>query len=112
IVLGMLQVMEDFGRAQQGFGGNAAPVQANAAEIIALDDGSRKPELRRADRGYVAAGPRADDDDVERILSHAAFSHRSWRSHCCSSGRLWRNRRRRLPYPTETTPIVKRPSSP
>src|SRR5262249_42255841 len=85
----MLQVMEDFGRAQQGFGGNAAPVQANAAEIIALDDGSRKPEMRRADLGYVAAEPRADDDDVERILSHAAFSCRSWRSDCCSSGRLW-----------------------
>src|SRR5262245_27859090 len=72
VILGMLQVMVDLGRAQQRLGGDAAPVQADAAEIIALDDRSRKPELRRADRGDVAARTRTDDDDVEGGLSHAA----------------------------------------
>src|SRR5262249_41559138 len=48
--------------------------EADAAEIVALDDRGRKTELRRADRGDVAAGPGADDDDVEGGISHAAFS--------------------------------------
>src|SRR5512132_4544399 len=74
VVLGMLQIVEDLGRAQQRLGGNATPVEADAAEIIALDDRGGKTELRRADGGDVAAGTGADDDDVEGGLSHAAFS--------------------------------------
>ena len=67
VVLRVLHVMIDLGRTQQRLGGNAAPVEANAAEIIPFDDRGLEPELRRADRGDIAAGSRADDDDVERI---------------------------------------------
>src|SRR6516225_3451472 len=76
----MLHVMKNFGRAQQRLGGNAAPVGADAAEIIALDDRGGKTELRRADRGDVAAGSGTNDDDVEGGVSHAAFSCKNRRA--------------------------------
>src|SRR5262249_29503425 len=82
----MLHVMKDLGRAQQRLGGDATPVEADAAEIVALDDRGRKTELRRADRGDVAAGPRANDDDVEGGISHAAFSCKGRRARHRVSG--------------------------
>ena len=57
------------GRAQQCLGRNAPPVEANPAEQLALDDRRLQPELRRADRGDIAAGARSEDDYVV-ILSH------------------------------------------
>ena len=77
VVLGVLQVVEDLGRAQQRLGRDAAPVEADAAQIFALDDRGLEAELRRADRGDVAAGPGADDDDVEgvcHLLPHCTTS--------------------------------------
>jgi hypothetical protein len=59
--------MVDLGGAQQRLGGNATPIETNTAEIITFDDRGLEPELRRTDCGDVAAGSRADDDDVERI---------------------------------------------
>ena len=56
--------MEDFRQAQQGLGRNTSPVKADAAEMLALDDRRLQTELRRADRGDIAARPAADDDDV------------------------------------------------
>src|SRR5262249_58068219 len=82
----MLHVMKDLGRAQQRLGGDATPVEADAAEIVALDDRGRKTKLRRADRGDVAAGPRANDDDVEGSVSHAAFSCKGRRARRRVSG--------------------------
>ena len=50
---------------EQRLGRDAAPEQAGAAErLLLLDDGGLEAELRGADRGDVAAGARADDDDV------------------------------------------------
>ena len=50
---------------EQRLGRNAAPVEAGAAERRrALDHGGLEAQLRGADRGDVAAGPGADDDDV------------------------------------------------
>ncbi len=80
VVLGVLHVVEDFGRAQQRLGRNAAPVQADAAEIVALDDRGLEAELRRADRGDVAAGAGADDDDVEIRVSQIRVSHATLRN--------------------------------
>ena len=57
-------------RAQQRLGRNASPIVADAAEIGLLDHGGLEPELRRADRGDVAAGTGADDDDVEGSVGH------------------------------------------
>ena len=62
--------MIDFRRTQQRLGRDTAPVEANAAEIIALDNRGLEAELRRADSGDVAAGPGADDDDVESGVGH------------------------------------------
>ena len=45
VVLGMLQITVDLGRAQQRLGRNAAPVEADAAEIIALHDRGLEAEL-------------------------------------------------------------------
>ena len=51
--------------SSSAFVGNAAPVEAGPAEHRrALDDRGFEPELRRADGGDVAAGARADHDDV------------------------------------------------
>src|SRR3546814_19507414 len=55
----------DLGRAQQRLGRDAAPVQADAAELVALDDGGLEAQLGRADRRGIAAGAGAEDDDVE-----------------------------------------------
>jgi hypothetical protein len=62
--VGVGHVMEHFGRAQQRLGRDAAPVEADAAKQLALDDRGLEAELRGADRGDVAAGPRAEDDEV------------------------------------------------
>ena len=70
VVLGVLHIVIDLGRAQQRLGRDAAPVQADAAEMIALDDGGLEAELRRADRGDIAAGTGADDEKVEGSVSH------------------------------------------
>ena len=62
--VGVLHVVEHLGRAQQRLGRDAAPVEADAAEQLALDDRGLEAELRRADRGDIAAGPGAEDDEV------------------------------------------------
>ena len=54
----------DAGRMEQRLGRDAAPVQADAAELGALDAGNLLAELRRADRADVAAGSAADHDEV------------------------------------------------
>jgi hypothetical protein len=67
VILGVLQVVENFRRPQQRLGRNAAPVEADAAEIFALNNGGLESELRRADRGDITARARTDDDDVETL---------------------------------------------
>ncbi len=64
VIGGMLHVMVDLGGAQQRLGRDAAPVEADAAEMLALDDGGLEAELGGADGGDVAARPAADDDHV------------------------------------------------
>src|SRR5262245_40900286 len=63
-----LPVLRDLERVrvlEQRLGGDAAPVQARAAEDRrALDHGGLQSELRGPDRGHVAAGTGPDDDDV------------------------------------------------
>src|SRR3546814_16448783 len=70
IILGVLHIMIDFGRAQQRLGRDAAPVEANAAEILALDDRRLEPELRRTDGRDIAARSRAEADEVVVGVSH------------------------------------------
>ena len=58
------QVVE-LARVEQRLAGDAADVQARAAEARPLlDAGHLHPELRRADRRDIAARPGADHDQV------------------------------------------------
>ena len=76
VVLGVLQVVEDLGRAQQRLGRDAAPVEADAAQVVALHDRRLEAELGGADGRDVAAGPGADDDDVEALVGHVRMRSR------------------------------------
>ena len=60
------RLLVQLGRVQQRLRGNAADVEAGAAERCALlDHGDLQPELAGADGANVAAGPSADDDQIE-----------------------------------------------
>ena len=59
--------LQHLGRAQQRLGRDAAPVQADAAQMLALDQRHLHLELRGADRRHVAARAAADDDQVEAL---------------------------------------------
>ena len=60
------------GRAQQRLGRDAAPVQADAAQLRLLHQRGLHAELRGADGGHVAARPAADHDHVKRGIVHVA----------------------------------------
>ena len=60
----MLGVVIDLRRAQQRLGGDAAPVETNAAQMLALHHGGLEAKLRRANGGDITARPAADDEDV------------------------------------------------
>ncbi|MPL73135.1 hypothetical protein SDC9_18928 [bioreactor metagenome] len=72
--LGAVHQMEDLGRAQQRLGRDAAPVQADAAQMLALDHRDVQPELCAADRRHITPRPRADHDHVEASGSHVSPS--------------------------------------
>jgi hypothetical protein len=62
----LLRLFIELGGMKQRLGGNAADIEAGAAERAALfHAGDLEAQLRRADRARVAARPTADDDDVE-----------------------------------------------
>ena len=77
VILGVFGEMQDFRRAQQRLGRDAAPVEADAAQMLALDDGGLQPQLRGADRRHIAAGAGADDDDVIGVCHGSASVVRS-----------------------------------
>ena len=59
------RLLVGFGGMQQGFGGDAADVEAGAPiRCPFLDHRHLEPELCRADGAHVAAGPGADNDQV------------------------------------------------
>ena len=68
-ILGAFHQVKDLGAAQQGLGRDAAPVQADAAQMLAFDTGHLQPQLRAPDRRDIAARPRTDHHHVE-ILGH------------------------------------------
>ena len=55
------------GSLQQRLGRDAAPVQADATQVLFFDTGYRQAQLGRANRCRVAAGARPDHDEVELI---------------------------------------------
>ncbi len=62
--LALTGVVGDLGGVQQRLGGDAAPVQAGATELVLLDEGDREAQLGRAQRAGVPAGTPAQDQDV------------------------------------------------
>jgi len=56
-VFAALEQLGDLGVAEQGFGWDAAPVQTDASEVLALDDRCFQSELGGADRGNVPTRP-------------------------------------------------------
>ena len=73
-IAGMLHQVIDLRGAQQRLGRDAAPVEADAAEMLALDQCRVQAELRRADRRDIAARPAADDDEIEGSIHHINLS--------------------------------------
>ena len=60
---GPAQEPQDLGLPQQGLGGDAAPVEAGAAEaVLGLHQADAQAELGGADGGAAASGAAADDE--------------------------------------------------
>ena len=60
-LLALAGLVGDLARVQQGLGGDAAPVQAGAAELVLLDQGDVQAQLRPAQgRGVTAAAASED----------------------------------------------------
>ena len=55
---------------QECFRWDTADVEADATELVLLDDGGFETELCGADGRFVAARARADNYDVEGRVSH------------------------------------------
>src|SRR5271168_3318433 len=75
----MLRLVKLLGRVQQRLGRDASDIEAGAAERgAALDTRHFHAELGGADGADIAAGPGADDDQVETI------AHARGLSGCCA----------------------------
>jgi hypothetical protein len=68
VVLHMMQQMVDLTGAQQRLGRDAAPVEADAAQVFALHDRCFHSQLGCPDRRDIAAGTAAHDDQVETLV--------------------------------------------
>ena len=69
-----VQKVKDLGRPQHRLGRNAAPVQADSAQSLALDHDRLQPQLRRPYRRDIASGARTDHDHVEFSGGHGSSS--------------------------------------
>src|SRR5262245_60415798 len=67
--------LHEMGVGEEGLGRDAAPVQADAAELVALDAEGLLAELRGPDGAGVARRAAADDEDVV-VVGHALPSDR------------------------------------
>ena len=71
---GFLGVQVVLRAVEQGLGGDAAHVQAGAAQVLLLDEGDLLAGVPEALGGQVAAGTRAEDDDVKMRVTHECSS--------------------------------------
>ena len=60
----VLDQLDQVGVGQEGLGRDAAPVEADAAQLVALDAEHALLELGGADRAGVTRGPAADHHNV------------------------------------------------
>src|SRR5215470_9211553 len=78
-VLGVvLDQVGDVGAVEQGLAGDAADVDAHAAQLVPFHHCRAEPELGGADGADITAGTAADDDYV--VVRHAVCLERkvSW----------------------------------
>ena len=75
---------EFLGRMQERLRGDAAGVQAGAAELAALDEANGEAQVGRAKRGRVAGAAAAEDENVEFCrgcrIGHVVLLASGWRS--------------------------------
>src|SRR5262249_55063769 len=67
---GMADEMRHFRCTQQRLGRDTAPVEADAAEMFALDQRRLKAELGTANGSDITARTTADDNQIKCILRH------------------------------------------
>ena len=73
----MRRLLEHFGSVEQRLRGNAADVEAGAAErLFLLDDGDLHAELGGADGADVTAGSRPDDDEIVSSRQSSPCRHK------------------------------------
>ena len=65
------QRVGELGVLEERLGGDAADVEADPAPVLLLHDGDRLAQLGGADRGDVATGAGAEDQDIEVVVTHA-----------------------------------------
>ena len=90
---GVADLAEQVGAGEQRLGGNAAPVEAGAAQLGALDERHLGTQLRGAQRGDIAGGTTAEHHDA---LGHAVDGRGGGDGgHCSVAGRVvtWRTPR-------------------
>ena len=63
---GVLDLMVEFGGAQQRLGRDASPVETDASQLIALHHGDRFAQLTGAYGRRITTGARPNDDQVKR----------------------------------------------
>ena len=67
-----LEQVEDLRVLEKGLAGNAAPVEADAAELVLLDQRRSQAELARAYGRHVAPGAASDDRHVKVKVRHTS----------------------------------------
>ena len=82
---GVAVAVKGLGRVDQRLRGDAADVEADAADPLGFDQDRVEPELAGADRRDIAAGAAADDEDFAAKLVHAPSTNSS--AGCSSSAR-------------------------
>src|SRR5690606_12177988 len=76
VLVAVVQFLQHLGVVNERLGGDAAPVQADAAEALAFHDRRLQPKLRRANGSHVAAGSAAYNHYIILIsvIGHFSFS--------------------------------------
>ena len=67
VVLEVVGPVHHLGRFEERLGRDAAPMEAGPADLVLVDERDPEAELGGPEGGRVAAGPRAQDDEVEVV---------------------------------------------
>ena len=107
VLLAVHGMLEDFGGVEQGLGGDAADVEARAAEgVILLHEGNLEAELAGFDGGDIATGAGADYDEIElRHCGRKDGKVQTPNSRRCGSSMYWRTLTRKV---TASLPSMRR----